>query len=66
MADSDDFGEAIGQLVGVVFLVAVVVSLVAMAIIALMSLGAAFGAGTALYNYGLAFANNVKPEKVKI
>lgn len=65
-SNSDDFGEAIGQLIGVLALVAVVVTLVTMAIMALMSLGAVFGAGTSLYNYGLAFANNVKPEKVTI
>jgi hypothetical protein len=32
------------------------------AIMALMSIGTLFGAGTALKNYYLAFANNVKPE----
>ncbi len=62
---NNDSGELIGQLIGGLILVMVVVTLVAMAIMALMSLGAVFGAGTSLYNYGLAFANNVKPEKVK-
>jgi hypothetical protein len=60
MSDRDSGGEVIGAL----FLLMVVVMLVMMAIMAAMSVGAVFGAGTALYNYGLAFANNVKPQRV--
>lgn len=60
MSDRDSGGELIGALL----LVVAVVTLVTMAIMALMSVGALFGAGTALHNYGLAFANNVKPHKV--
>jgi len=48
-------------------LLLVVVPLVIGAIIVLISLGivlgAVLGAGKALYNYGLAFANNVKPDR---
>jgi len=60
MADSDDFAGCIGA----VLMIALVVSAVMIAVTTLMSLGAVFGAGTALHNYGLAFANNVKPQKV--
>lgn len=61
MADSDDFAGCIGA----ALMIALVVSAVMVAVMTLMSLGAVFGAGTALHNYGLAFANNVKPQKVK-
>jgi hypothetical protein len=61
MADSDDLGGCVGA-AAVIVLVVVAVML---AVMALMSLGALFGAGTALHNYGLAFAHNVKPQRVR-
>jgi hypothetical protein len=60
MADSEDFAGCIGA----VLMIALVVSAVMIAVMTLMSLGAVFGAGTALHNYGLAFAGNVKPQRV--
>lgn len=61
MADSDDLGGCIGGAVVIVL----VVTAVMLAVMTLMSLGALFGAGTALHNYGLAFAHNVRPQKVR-
>ena len=50
-----------------IILLLIVVPLVIGGIIILISvgiiLGAVLGAGKALYNYGLAFANNVKPDR---
>jgi hypothetical protein len=60
MADGDDFAGCIGA----AFMIVLVVSAVMAAVMILMSLGTLFGAGTALRNYGLAFANNVKPQRV--
>ncbi|HSK80659.1 MAG TPA: hypothetical protein VLQ45_29665 [Thermoanaerobaculia bacterium] len=60
MADGDDLAGCIGGLLMVIL----VVSAVILAVMAVMSLGTLFGAGTALRNYGLAFANNVKPQRV--
>jgi hypothetical protein len=42
-----------------------VVMAVRIAIMTLMSLGTLFGAGTALHNYALSFANNVKPRRAR-
>jgi hypothetical protein len=60
MADND----GVGELVGALFWFALVVAAVITAVMALMSVGSLFGAGTALRNYGLAFANNVRPQRV--
>jgi hypothetical protein len=60
MADNDSGGELIGALLWIFFIVMVVIT----AVMALMSVGALFGAGTALRNYAAAFSNNVKPERV--
>jgi hypothetical protein len=60
MADGDDLWGC----VGVLLWVSVVVTAVILAVMTLMSLGGLFGAGTAVRNYALAFANNIKPEKV--
>jgi hypothetical protein len=60
MADGDELAGCIGG----VLMVVLVVSAVMVAIMTLMSVGALFGAGTALHNYGLAFAGNVKPQRV--
>jgi len=59
MADSDELAGCIGGL----FMAMLVVTAVIAAMMVLMSLGTLFGAGTALKNYYLAFANNVKPER---
>ncbi|HYX25533.1 MAG TPA: hypothetical protein VFC23_15385 [Thermoanaerobaculia bacterium] len=55
--------EGIGGLIGALFMLVLVVTAVILAVMALMSVGALFGAGTALRNYGLAFSNNIKPER---
>jgi len=60
MSDADDVWGCVGGLL----LIFVVVAAVITAVMALMSVGSLYGAGTALRNYGLAFANNVKPERV--
>ena len=60
MADGDDFWGCVGALLWI----SVVVAAVILAVMTLMSLGGLFGAGVALRNYGLAFANNVKPQRV--
>jgi hypothetical protein len=60
MSDADDVWGCVGGLL----LIVVVVMAVVTAVMALVSVGSLYGAGTALRNYGLAFANNVKPERV--
>jgi hypothetical protein len=59
MSDADDVWGCVGGLLMVI----VVVTAVVIAVMALMSVGSLYGAGTALRNYGLAFAANVKPER---
>lgn len=59
MADGDELAGCIGGL----FMMALFVAAVIAAVMVLMSLGTLFGAGTAIKNYYLAFANNVKPER---
>lgn len=59
MADADDVWGCVGGLL----LIMLVVTAVVVAVTALMSVGSIYGAGTALRNYGLAFAGNVKPER---
>jgi hypothetical protein len=59
MADDD----GIGGMIGALFMFVLVVTAVVLAVMALMSVGAVYGAGAALRNYGLAFANNIKPER---
>lgn len=63
--ENSDGGEVIGALVSALVVLMLVVMAVMIAIMTLMTVGTAFGAGTALRNYGLAFANNVKPRRVK-
>lgn len=61
MSDSDDaIGGCIGVVVGGMLLMVAVVA----AVMILSTVGSLFGAGIALRNYGLAFRNNVKPERV--
>jgi hypothetical protein len=62
MASNDNGGEAIGALIVVVFVVMAVV----VAVMALMSLGAAYGAGTALYNYGRSLKESIQPERAAV
>lgn len=51
------------EILGLFFL-ALYLAAVVMAVIALTSVGVVYGAGTALRNYALALANNVKPQRV--
>jgi hypothetical protein len=60
MADNDSGGEALGAL----FVVVLALMAVAVAVVALMSAGALFGAGTALVNYGRSLRESVQPERV--
>lgn len=64
MADNEGAGEMVGALFFALLWLSLVVTAVVIAVMALMSIGTVFGAGTALRNYGLAFANNVKPQQV--
>lgn len=49
--------------IGTILMIMLVVVAVVAAFMALMSIGTLFGAGTALKNYYLAFAHNVKLER---
>jgi len=51
------------EILGLVFLV-LYLAAVALAVIALMSVGVVLGAGMALRNYALALVNNIKPQRV--
>ena len=59
MADGEDWGALIGAVIGLM----VVVTLVAIAVMSLMSIGVVFGSGISLNNYYLAFRHNVQPER---
>lgn len=61
---SNDGAEALGSLILFFFILVIVLYIIYYSIIILSSIGSVFGAGTALYNYGRAFHNNVRPEKV--
>lgn len=58
-------GEELAGCIGLVLVVIVVVLAVAAAVAAFATIGAAYGAGLSLWNYGLAFANNVRPERAR-
>jgi hypothetical protein len=61
---SDDFGGIIGALfVGILILAAIIFIVVPILIIC-MGTGALFGGGYSIYNYGTAFIENVKPERI--
>ncbi len=60
MSAAGDFGGIIGSLI----VIALVVTAVIIAVMALMSIGSLFGAGIALQNYYLAFRHNVQPVRV--
>jgi hypothetical protein len=62
MSESDS-GELIGGLMGALIVIVVAAMAVVCAVVVTMTVGSLFGAGTALRNYGLAFANNVKPAR---
>lgn len=62
MADSDD---ALGLVWGLIMLMLIVTAVV-MAVMALMSVGAAYGAGTALVNYGRSLRESVQPERAGV
>jgi hypothetical protein len=59
VADADDMAGCVGGLIGLMLIVTAVV----IAVMALMSAGAVFGAGVSLRNYFLAFRHNVQPER---
>jgi len=56
---ADEMEGCIGGLIAFVFIAAAVI----LAVMALVTVGSVFGAGTALKNYYLAFRNNVQPER---
>lgn len=60
MSDADDFWGCVGAVIALALFVAAV----AVALMALMTAGTAFGAGVAVRNYALAFRNNVAFERV--
>jgi hypothetical protein len=57
--DGDELAGCIGG--AVLFVVLAAAALVA--IMAISTLGAAYGAGTAIHNYALAFRANVRPQR---
>ena len=65
---SDEAGELIGTLfVGLLVLVGIVaifVFIIVPILLISMGIGALFGGGNAVYNYGKAFRKNVKPERI--
>lgn len=60
MSDGDGLGGCIGGVIALVLIVTAVV----LAVMALMSVGAVFGAGVSIKNYFEAFRHNVQPERV--
>ncbi len=58
-SDNEDAGKAIGMFLLVIAVVVIAVT----AVIALATIGSVFGAGTAIWNYGRALANNIRPER---
>jgi hypothetical protein len=58
MADNDGF-----ELVWGLMLMALMVAAAVAAVMALMSVGAVYGAGTGLVNYGRALRESVQPER---
>ncbi len=59
MSDTEDLFGCIGIILAVVAIVLVV----ALAVQILAAVGALYGGGIALRNYGLAFQHNVRPER---
>jgi hypothetical protein len=64
MSDSDNQIGGLIYLALIVTAVVIVLYLIYLALHVLVAGGAVYGAGIALRNYGLAFANNVKPRRV--
>ncbi len=65
----NDLGEVLGAVIVVVIVVVLVLAAIYLAIIVasiMISVAAIFGGGVSLYNYGLAFKNNIKPERPTI
>lgn len=60
MSDAEDLAGCVGGLIGF----ALIATAVILGVMALMTLGSFYGAGTALKNYYLAFRHNVQPERV--
>jgi hypothetical protein len=62
MANNDNGAEAFGALLVMMLVVMAVVA----AVMALMTIGAAYGAGTALVNYGRALRESIQPERAAV
>jgi hypothetical protein len=60
MANNNDNG---GAVIEAIIVAVVVVTAVVMAVMALVSAGAVYGAGTALVNYGRALKESIQPER---
>jgi len=56
---ADEMEGCIGALITLIFIAAAVV----LAVMALVTVGSVYGAGTAIKNYYLAFRGNVQPER---
>ena len=64
MSDSNDLFSGCAGLVAILAVVAIVIVVVYLLVQVLVAGGAVYGAAIALRNYGLAFARNVKPQRV--
>lgn len=51
-------------LAGYLFLLALIFIAVSIMVLLSFTIGALFGGGYAVYNYGVAFKKNVKPERI--
>lgn len=64
---SDDGAEAIGAIVAFLAIVAAVIAVIVFIILPIilisMGIGALCGGGYSIYNYAVAFGNNVKPKQ---
>jgi hypothetical protein len=61
MADNDG-----AEMVGALLMMMLVVMAVVAAVMALMTIGAAYGAGTALVNYGRSLHESIQPERAAV
>jgi len=60
----DEVFQVVLMISAVIAAVIAVVMAIAIALMAVMTIGAVYGAGVALWNYGNAFYRNVRPERV--
>jgi hypothetical protein len=59
----DDGWEIAGVLLGLAALLAVIVFIIVPLVMISMGVGALFGGGNSIYNYGVAFRRNVRLER---